>query len=316
MFGRKKPMFISMDYQYKSLKRKFYTLLTIFILFLCGASYYIYLNYDYFVFKHLINQNYVYTDSLEKLYEKELNRTVNGDYYKYFDNLVMSIVTREIRAIKNDRYTYQYLPEQYKKSKEITIKEAEQAYLEELSDDIVYLKLTNFSKYTKKFIKDQSKVLNEYPNIIVDLRGNPGGDVFALYYISDLFIPKNRVISFDITRSKLFTRTIKSKKNQILGFNNVIILQDSNTASSSEGFIAALKDNLDNVTLIGETTFGKGIGQFTMPLKDGFAIKATTMLWNTPNNINIQGEGIKPDLEYTNDDIINYAVQYIDKMGK
>jgi len=225
----------------------------------------------------------------------------------------MSIVTKEIRELNNDKYTYQYLPENYKKTKEEEKDEAKKSYIEEISNDIVYLKLTNFSKYTEDFMKKQIKTLKNYPNIIIDLRDNRGGDIFALYYMSDLFLPKSQTIAYDITRSKWFTRTIKSKRKQVLQYNNIIILQNGNTASSSEGFISALKDNLDNVILIGENSFGKGIGQFTLPLKKGFAIKATTLLWNTPKNINIQGVGIKPDIEYTKEDIIDYAVEYINK---
>ncbi|MBZ4669539.1 MAG: hypothetical protein JG775_2694, partial [Defluviitaleaceae bacterium] len=109
MFRKNRPLFISMDQQYRKLKRKFYTLLFLFVLFILGTSYYLYLNYDYFAFKHLISQNYIYTDTLDELFKKELNRDVNGEYYKNFDNLVLSIVTREIRELNGDQYTYQYL---------------------------------------------------------------------------------------------------------------------------------------------------------------------------------------------------------------
>ncbi|WP_341877636.1 S41 family peptidase [Defluviitalea saccharophila] len=316
MFRKNRSMFVSMDQKYQKLKRRFYTLLFLFLLFICGTTYYLYLNYDYFAFKHLISQNYIYTDTLDELYKKELNRDVNGEYYKNFDNLVMSIVTREIRELNNDKYTYQYLPENYKKTKEEEKNEAKKSYVEEISKEIVYLKLTNFSEYTQDFMKKQTKTLKNYPNIIIDLRDNLGGDIFAQYYMSDLFLPKDKTISYDITRSKLFTRIVKSKRKQLLQYNNIIILQNGNTASSSEGFISSLKDNLDNVILIGENTFGKGIGQFTLPLKKGFAIKATTLLWNTPKNINIQGVGIKPDIEYTKEDIVDYAVAYINKQQK
>ncbi|HHW66147.1 MAG: carboxyl-terminal processing protease [Epulopiscium sp.] len=316
MFRKNRPLFISMDQQYRKLKRKFYTLLFLFVLFILGTSYYLYLNYDYFAFKHLISQNYIYTDTLDELFKKELNRDVNGEYYKNFDNLVLSIVTREIRELNGDQYTYQYLPENYKKTKEAEKEEAKKSYVEEISKDIIYLKVTNFSEYTKDFMKKQIKTLKNYPNIIIDLRDNLGGDIFTQYYMSDLFLPKDQTIAYDITRSDLLTRTVKSKKKQVLQYNHIIILQNGNTASASEGFISSLHDNLDNVTLIGENSFGKGIGQFTLPLKKGFAIKATTMLWNTPNNINIQGVGIKPDLEYAKEDIIDYAVEYINHQQK
>lgn len=311
MLIRKKTMFVSMEAKYQKLKRKFYIVMAILVLLIIANLYYIYLNYDYLAFKHLISQNYIYTDSLDKLFERELKRDVNGQYYKYFDNLVISIVTREIREEQPDPYTYQYLPEQYKKSKENEKKKADQSYVDELDENIVYLKLTNYSKHTKNFVKNEKETLEKYTNIIIDLRDNPGGDVFALNYIADLFLPEDNIISYDNTRSKLFSKTVKSKKKKQLSYDKIIILQNNDTASSAEGFIAALKDNLDNVILIGDNSYGKGTGQIIIPLKKNFAVKATTMFWNTPKNQNVQGTGIEPDIRYTEDDIIEYAVKYI-----
>jgi C-terminal processing protease CtpA/Prc len=112
---------------------------------------------------------------------------------------------------------------------------------------------------------------------------------------------------------RFFSKTFKAKKDKVLSNKNIIILQDKNTASASENFIAGLKDNLENVLLIGNKTFGKGIGQFTMPLKRGFAVKATTMLWYTPDGINIQGEGISPDIYYNQEDIVDFALKRINQ---
>ena len=75
--------------------------------------------------------------------------------------------------------------------------------------------------------------------------------------------------------------------------------------------IAALKDNLPNVTLIGEKTFGKGIGQYTLPLKRGFAVKATILQWFTPKGLNIQGNGIEPDIVHTEGDMLEAALDII-----
>jgi C-terminal processing protease CtpA/Prc len=66
------------------------------------------------------------------------------------------------------------------------------------------------------------------------------------------------------------------------------------------------------VELIGSETFGKGIGQFTLPLRRGYAVKATILQWFTPAGINIQGDGIDPDIEYTGEDIIEFALSRIE----
>ena len=94
--------------------------------------------------------------------------------------------------------TYQYPPEQYKRAKKMK-KEAEKSSIDVLGDNIVYLKITNYSKHTKKFMKQQKDTLEKYPNIIIDLRDNPGGDVAVLNYMSGLFLPEDKIISYDNT---------------------------------------------------------------------------------------------------------------------
>lgn len=290
----------------KKYKRKFYVVLSLLLLVVLITGIYMYMNYDYLVFKHFIAQHYIYTDTLDKIFSDELKRDVNGKYYEYFDDLVISVVTRKIRQENNDRYTYLFIPEQYEKYKLEEKEEALQSEVKVLNDTTIYIRITNFSKYTRKFMNNNITILKKYPFIIIDLRNNYGGNVFEMNRIADLFLPKKTVLSTDLMR--IINWTHKTKKDKILKFNKIIILQNSNSASASENFIAALKDNLNNVTLIGNTTFGKGIGQYTIPLKKGFAVKATTMLWYTPNGINIHGKGIKPDIFYDNNSIIRYAL--------
>ena len=84
----------------------------------------------------------------------------------------------------------------------------------------------------------------------------------------------------------------------------IAVLVNGNSASASEIFAGAIRD-FDYGTLIGTTTFGKGIVQNIMQLKDGSAIKLTVAKYYTPNGDNIHGTGITPDVEieyeYTGD---------------
>ncbi|HOJ12403.1 MAG TPA: S41 family peptidase [Clostridiales bacterium] len=308
----KRKKLLTVEEKLKRYKRRFFVLLSILILFISLTGIYIYLNYDYLVFKHFISQNYIYTKTLDKLYNDELKRDVKSRYFSYFDNVVISVVTKKIQEINSDRYTYLYIPEQYKKYKEEEREEALLSELKILDNNTAYLHITNFSNYTRKFLEGNIEMIKKYPGLIIDLRSNYGGDTLAMYAMTDLFLPKGSIISTD--KMRLFSKTYKAKKNKILSNKNIIILQDKNTASASENFIAGLRDNLENVLLIGDKTFGKGIGQFTMPLKRGFAVKATTMLWYTPNGINIQGEGISPDIYYSQDDIIDFALRKINQL--
>lgn len=295
--------------QLKKYKKRFLCVLCCLIVFIFINSIYLYMNYDYLVFKHFIAQNYIYTETLDKLFEEDLKKDVKGKYYSYFDNFVISTVTSRIRETNKDRYTYLYRPEDYEQSKVAEKEEALMSEIRVLNDKTILLSLTNFSTYTEKFMKKSIPELSKYQNIIIDLRNNYGGDIIAMAKISDMFLPKGSLISTD--KMRLFTKTYKAKTAQSLKYNQIFILQNNNTASSSENLIVALNENLDNVTLIGEATFGKGIGQYTLPLKKGFAVKATVLLWYGPKEENIQGKGIHPNIEYTEDDMIEFALEHL-----
>lgn len=301
-----KKRILTVEDQLKRYKKRFYLVLSALILVAVLAGAYIYMSYDYLAFKHFITSNYIYTGTLDEVFKKEIKTDVKGRYFTYFDDMVISVVTRRIREENNDRYTYLYTPDSLKKYRQDEKQEAARSEIQILNDNTVYLKLVNFSTYTRDFMNDNIKKLKSRRNIIIDLMNNPGGDIDAMVDISSMFLPKKNIIATD--KMRLLNIVYKSKKDKPLDYDKIIILQNKNTASASENMIAALKDNLGNVRLIGEKTYGKGIGQYTLPLKKGFAVKATILQWFTPKNINIQGNGINPDIAYTGSDIIPYAL--------
>lgn len=300
---------LTTEQKLKAYRKRYFITLVALAIFMAGAGSYIYLNYDYLVFKHFIAQNYIYTDTLDELYKKEINTDVGGRYYSYFDNLVISIVTSRIRQENNDRYTYLYTPDRLVKYKQDEEQEAALSEISKLDESTVYFRLSNFSAHSKKFTLDNLPELKKYDKLILDLRGNLGGDIDVMAAISELFLPKGSIIATD--RLRLLDWVYKAGKDKALDYDRIIILQDENTASASENMIAALKDNLEHVTLIGDRTYGKGIGQYTLPLRRGFAVKATILLWYTPGNVNIQGVGIEPDIYYKNEDAVSYALGLI-----
>lgn len=300
---------LTIDEKYKKLKRRFRIILGIMIIFISMTGVYIYLNYDYLAFKHFFTSFYIYTDSLDEVFKKELKTDVKGNYYGYIDDLAITLVTKRIREENKDRYTYLYTPESYKKSMQNEKSEAQFSEIKTINDKTNYLKLTNFSKYTQKFMEDNAKKLQSRKNLIIDLRDNPGGDIDVMVNISGMFLVRKTMIATD--KMRMFNIKYSAKSRYSLIYDKIIILQNKNTASASENMIAALRDNLDNVVLIGEKTFGKGIGQYTLPLKRGFAVKATILRWMTPNGVNIQGNGIDPDIVYTSEDILYNALGII-----
>ena len=305
---------MSIEDQLKKYRRKFIISTSFLVVVIAVLGVLVYLNYDYLAFKYFISRHYIYTDALDELYKQEIKRDVKGKYFSYFDNVAISTFTKRIREINNDKYTYLYTPESYKQYKQEEKEEALASEIKVLDSETIYLHLTNFSKYTLEFVRDNAEQLKKYPYIVIDLRDNYGGEIDAMVKISGMFLPKNSKVAVD--KMRLFDWTYKSKGNKTFDYKGIAILQNKNTASSSENLIAALHDNLDNVVLLGETTFGKGIGQYTLPLKRGFAVKATILLWYTPAGINIQGKGIEPDIPYTSEDIIEFSVKTLKEQFK
>jgi len=286
-------------------KKRFHAAMGVLTAFIALTAFYLYLNYDYLAFKHFITGTYIYTDTMDEVYKKELGTDIKGKYFKNFDDMVIAVVTNRIRAEKGDRYTYLYTPEGLVEYKQEEKQEAATSEVKVLNDKTIYLRLTNFSRYTLRFMQDNMDKLKSRQNIIIDLQDNRGGDIDAMVDISSMFLPKKSIVATD--QFRWWKKVYRSNKDQPLKYEKIIILQNKNTASASENLIVALNDNLENVELIGSETFGKGIGQYTLPLKRGYAVKATILKWFTPKGENIQGNGIDPEIEYTGDDILQFS---------
>lgn len=288
--------------------------ITLSILFGLLSGLLIYTNFDYLAFKFLMTQKYIYTDTLDTVYNKYLKTDPDNHYFRNFDDLIIALATRGITFENQDNYTYLYIPEAYEAYKTYTKDKGLQTEAKIIDDRTVYLCLTNFSKYSSEMMEENMDLLKSRKNIIIDLRDNGGGRVDIMQKTASYFLPRNAVIAKVEYRNR--TKITKSRNKQLLEYDHIIILQNNSTASASENLIAALKDNLENVTVIGENTFGKGIGQLTIPLKDGYAVKATTLLWKSPKGEDIHQKGINPDIEYTEPDMLEYALGMLDEMNR
>ena len=131
--------------------------------------------------------------------------------------------------------------------------------------------------------------------MIIDLRNNGGGIVEEAINIADLFTTKNSTLL--ITTGKNTEEEItKAKKDKEIDMP-IVILVNENTASASEILTAAIKENCEKVTIVGKTTFGKGVIQTIFTLTDGSGLKLTTNEYYTPKRNKINKIGIKPDVE-------------------
>lgn len=277
------------------------TVLSVLLIAVTGLlAYLIYANYDYLVFKTIMTKGYVYEDSLQNVIDDELDQN-ESDVSAYFDDAVINVFMSRLYEESGDKYTHLYLPAQYTAKIENEQEIGNSCQWFPFTEDTAYLSITNFTEESASFVDENSSDIAEYDNLILDLRGNPGGYISAANEIADMFLEKGDVISVENAVFDFLSETSVSKNDPVFNFKKLIILQDGNTASSSEILIGALRDNLDNVVILGDTTFGKGIGQYTFPLKNGYYFIATMFTWETPNGDTIHKKGIPADKEFTVD---------------
>lgn len=163
-----------------------------------------------------------------------------------------------------------------------------------LEDNIGYIWLYEFEKvaidqFDRAYEELESKGMK---GLIIDLRDNPGGDLDAVVRLSDEFLPEGTIV---YTKDKNGDgRTYKSDAE----YKNIplVLLVNGNSASASEIFSGSLKDH-DVATLVGTTTFGKGIVQSLFTLSDGSGVKITESEYYLPNDECIHGVGIEPHVE-------------------
>lgn len=166
---------------------------------------------------------------------------------------------------------------------------------EMLKKNIGYIAIGEFEKVTtSQFENIYNQLLEEgMEGLIVDLRNNPGGQIDVVNDIGEWFLPKGIMTYIEDKHGNRENYSCTGKN--VFG-KPLVVLLNENSASASEIFAGAVKDYKIG-TLVGTTTYGKGIVQFTKSLGDGTALKMTFAKYYTPNGNNIHKTGIRPDLE-------------------
>jgi carboxyl-terminal processing protease len=166
-----------------------------------------------------------------------------------------------------------------------------------LPDDVGYIKVRSFQKTTVKEVKEAIRELESQgmSALVLDLRNNPGGLLDQAISVSEVFLEDGKLIVY--TKGRLTNQDMKgfSKGGNIWSSQPLAILINGGSASASEIVAGALKD-WDRATLIGTQSFGKGSVQTIIPLSDGSGLRLTTAKYYTPNNAEIHGKGITPDI--------------------
>ena len=164
-----------------------------------------------------------------------------------------------------------------------------------LDNDMAYIQITEFDLVTTEQFEEAYKQARAdgMKGLILDLRSNPGGNLSTVCDIARMILPKGLIVYTEDKYGKREEYTCDGA-NQIKV--PLVVLTNGYSASASEILAGAVKD-YGIGTLVGTTTYGKGIVQKVINLSDGSAVKLTVSNYFTPNGNNIHKIGIEPDVE-------------------
>ncbi len=167
--------------------------------------------------------------------------------------------------------------------------------LEDYDYDIAYIKITYFSQTTDDELEDILLRLQgkELIGIILDLRDNPGGLLYATMEVASEFLEEGSVVLYEVDGEGMWVWA--ASQGGLATDLPLVVLVNGGSASGAEILAGALQDH-DRALLIGTTTFGKGSVNLIYELSDGSAIYVTIAHWLTPGGHLIEGTGLTPDI--------------------
>lgn len=164
-----------------------------------------------------------------------------------------------------------------------------------LDNKIGYIQLTEFDVISVDQFNNALDALESQgmESLILDLRDNPGGDYDTVIAMADRVLPEGKITT---VVDKQGTEKTEYSDEETKVTVPMVVLINENSASASELFTGAIKD-YGIATIVGETSYGKGIVQSIFRLEDGSGLKFTTEEYLTPDGNHINGIGVAPDVE-------------------
>lgn len=248
-----------------------------------------------------VKENYLYFDDIED-FEKKSEKFLSLETVTPTDikNYLVTIVDEE------DYFTALISDEGY--DKEVFHETNKSVGYKQLEKGVEYVKINSFNLQTYTEFRQIMNKIDDKKNkkLVIDLRDNFGGNSVAATRILDYLLD-------DCVSSTIFYRDGSNYNNYsdeyYQPFKEIDIYVNRYSASSSELLILGLKTYLDNVTVIGERTFGKGVGQNVFNDKENkVMIYLTSFYWNVKQN-NIHYIGITPDIQVEKDEDSYYFDQ-------
>lgn len=184
-------------------------------------------------------------------------------------------------------------------TQEITVKvsnvELPSVFGEMLDENTGYIQITEFKGVTVEQYEEVFAELKEQgmERLVVDLRDNPGGLLNVVCDILRDILPEGLIVYTEDKNGNRSEETCDGKNPLDMP---LAVLVNGNSASASEIFAGAVKD-YGIGTIVGTTTYGKGVVQSIRQLSDGSAVKLTIANYYTPKGNSINKNGIRPDVE-------------------
>jgi len=189
-----------------------------------------------------------------------------------------------------------------------------------LPGNIAHIEVGHFTSRTGSEMTSalEDIIADDVSGIILDLRDNPGGVLKAAVAVASQFLEEGIVVY--VIDGKGNEEEWRVEEGGLATKLPLVVLVNSNSASSSEVVAGALQDHMRGI-VIGTQTLGKGTVNHFRELSDGSAIYITSARWYTPNRQQIEGQGITPDeiIEITEDDLargydpqLERAIEYIE----
>lgn len=178
---------------------------------------------------------------------------------------------------------------------------------EMLDEETAYIRITEFDEVTIDQFTEALAMAkgSEMEGLILDLRGNPGGSMNAVVEIARMMLPQGLIVYTEDKNGERVEYACDGKRELQVP---LVVLIDSNSASAAEILAGAIQD-YGIGTLVGTTTYGKGIVQQIISLPDKSAVKITIGSYFTPNGRDIHGLGIEPDVEIEFDGETYYSTE-------
>jgi len=234
---------------------------------------------------------------------------VNGKAYTYQE---MDIAVRNMRGKAGTKVKISIIRgnssiEKIVTRREISIQSVESRVLE---GNIGYIAIKSFDEDTAKDFKAALTALEirKIKGLVIDVRDDGGGLLDVVEEIADRILDEAVIVyTQDNKGHKEYLKSSAREKVNL----PIVVLTNGNSASASEILTGAILDNKAGIS-IGTTTYGKGLVQEVVPMRDGTGYKLTTAQYFTPNGSYINEKGIKPTIEVKSEkDQLPRAISYL-----